>query len=160
MMPFKTTPEQRLKLAQIVVEMQKAKLDPSFIDNTAELARLDQGVFDLVDLWHQAKTADRAEILADIQESLDDYADAPAAPQEKPYIPYDQLGDLASRVMVEKAKLRQTPKRGGGVRAATASTGPGGAAVRAAPHPCALRAAASAATEAGLGHLAAQDVRL
>jgi hypothetical protein len=55
---------------------------------------------------------------------------------------------------------RQTPKRGGGVRAATASTGPGGAAVRAAPHPCALRATAPPATEAGLGHLAAQDVRL
>lgn len=123
MMPFKTTPEQRLKLAQIVVEMQKGKLDPSFIDNTSELARVDQGVFDLVDLWHHAKAADRAEILADIQDSLDDYADAPAAPQEKPYIPYDQLGDVASRVMVEKAKLRTLIDKHGGVSAVANKTG-------------------------------------
>jgi hypothetical protein len=123
MIPFKTTPEQRLKLAQIVVEMQKAKLDTAFIDSASELARVDQGVFDLVELWHQTKAADRAEILADIQESLDDYADAPPAPQEKPYIPYDQLGDVASRVMAEKAKLRTLIDKHGGVSAVANKTG-------------------------------------
>ena len=71
-----------MKLAQIVVEMQKARLDPSFIDCVAELARLDQGVFDLMALWREAEAGERAEILADLQESLDDYAHAPLVPQE------------------------------------------------------------------------------
>jgi DNA-binding phage protein len=123
MMPFRTTPEQRLKLAQIVVEMQKAKLDPAFIDSASELARLDQGVFDLVELWQEAKAADKMEILADIQDSLDDYADAPLAPQEKPYIAYDQLSDVAVRVIAEKAKLRTIIDQHGGVSAVAHKTG-------------------------------------
>lgn len=73
MIPFQTTAEQRMKLAEIRVEMQKAKLDVTFIDNASELARFDQGVFDLLELWHQAKPADRPEIVADIQDSLEDY---------------------------------------------------------------------------------------
>lgn len=112
-----------MKLAEIIVGMQKAKLDTLFIDSASELARMDQGVYDLIELWHHAKPSDRAEVLADIQESLDDYADAPPSPQEKPYIPYDQLEDVASRVMAEKAKLRDIIDKHGGVTAVAAKTG-------------------------------------
>lgn len=123
MMPFKTTAEQRMELAQIVVEMQKAKLNTTFIDSASELARVDQGVFELMALWDQAKAADRAEILADIQDSIDDYADAPQAPQKKPDIRYEQLEDVASRVMAEKAKLRALIDKHGGVTAVATKTG-------------------------------------
>lgn len=123
MIPFQTTPDQRMKLAEIMVGMQKAKLDALFIDNASELARFDQGVFDLMELWHQAKAADRAEIVADIQDALDDYGDAPPSPQEKPYIPYKELGDVAQRVLAEKAKLRALIDQNGGVTAVAAKSG-------------------------------------
>jgi DNA-binding phage protein len=119
MIPFKTTHEQILKLASIMMEMERAGLDRDFIVEASELARMDQGVYDLVALWVDAATdvAERDEIVADIQESLDDYRDAPAAPQKRPYIKFDQLDDVAQRVMAEKAKLRQIIDRNGGVSA-------------------------------------------
>ena len=78
MIPFKTTHEQILKLASIMMEMEKSGLDGDFIVEASELARTDQGLFDLMALWVDANDAtERDEIVADIQESLDDYRDAP-----------------------------------------------------------------------------------
>jgi hypothetical protein len=78
--PFKTTPEQVMTLASIMVEMRTAGVAPGFIVEVSELARMDQGVYDLMALWLAAKTdtTERDEIIADLQEALDDYADAPA----------------------------------------------------------------------------------
>jgi len=125
MIPFRTTPDQVLKLATIVLEMEKAGVDRSFIYDADELARKDQGVFDLMALWVDAGSdqAERDEIIADIQESIDDYADAPPVPLKKPYIRYDQLEDVAQRVMAEKAKLRQIVDKHGGVSAVAQKSG-------------------------------------
>lgn len=123
MIPFQTTADQRLLLARFTVAMQQAKLEPTFIDQASELARLDQGVFDLIQLWHDCPAkneAERAEIVADIQESIDDYADAPRQPLEKPYIQFEQLDDVAKRVLAEKAKLRAIIEQHGGVSAVAA----------------------------------------
>lgn len=123
--PFKTTPDQVLNLASIMVEMKKAGLDHDFIVQASELARVDQGVYDLMALWLAAPgdPAEREEILADIQESLDDYADAPQQPVLKPYIKYDRLEDVTQRVMAEKVKLRQLIDRHGGVSAVAHKSG-------------------------------------
>ena len=51
MIPFKTTPDQILTLPSIVVAMHQAGLDKSFIVAADELARADQGVFDLMEMW-------------------------------------------------------------------------------------------------------------
>ena len=125
MIPFRTTPDQVLKLAAIVLEMEKAGVDRNFIVEADELARRDQGVFDLMALWADAAgdPAERDEIVADIQESIDDYRDAPATPQKKPYIKYVQLDDVAQRVMAEKAKLRQIIDKHGGVSAVAQKAG-------------------------------------
>jgi len=125
MIPFRTTPDQILKLAAIVLEMEKAGVDRNFIVEADELARRDQGVFDLLDLWAGAANdqAERDEVIVDIQESIDDYRDAPLAPQKKPYIKYDQLEDVAQRVMAEKAKLRQIIDKHGGVSAVAQKCG-------------------------------------
>jgi hypothetical protein len=49
------------------------------IAEVSELARFDQGVFDLMLLWRDSpEPGERDEILADLQESLSDYEDAPA----------------------------------------------------------------------------------
>ena len=85
MIPFKTTDDEILKLSDIVVEMQKAGLDRGFIARAYDLAREDQGVFDLMSLWSSTnELEEREEIVADIQASIDDYADTPSAPLDKP----------------------------------------------------------------------------
>jgi hypothetical protein len=73
--PFQTTPEQVLHLAEVMVEMTTAGLDHGFIVRASELGRTDQGVFDVMALWPDAgeDANERDEIVADIQESLDDY---------------------------------------------------------------------------------------
>ena len=124
MIPFKTTPEQIMKLASIMVELQGAGLDATFIVAAFELAHTDQGVFDLMALWHEAADPkERDEIVADIQESIDDYGDAPASPVKKPYIKFEKLGDVAQQVMAKKAKLRDIIDRHGGVSAVAQKTG-------------------------------------
>jgi len=112
--PFKTTPKQVMKLASIMVEMEGAGLDRNFIVAASELARTDQGVYDLMALWHGTSAkSEREEIVADIQESIDDYRDAPPAPLKKPYIKFEKLGDVAKQVMAKKAKLRDIIDRHG-----------------------------------------------
>lgn len=122
---FKTTAEQVLNLASIMVEMKNAGLDHDFIVKGSELARTDQGIYDLMALWMGAAgdPAERDEIVADIQESVDDYADAPQAPLHKPYIKYDRLDDVAQRVIAEKGRLRQIIDRHGGVSAVAQKSG-------------------------------------
>lgn len=123
-MPFKTTAKQVMKLASIMVEMKKAGLDQNFIVTASELARTDQGVFDLMALWLGTNDdMEKNEIVADIQESLDDYRDAPPAPLKKPYIKFEKLGDVAQQVMAKKAKLRDIIDRHGGVSAVAQKTG-------------------------------------
>jgi DNA-binding phage protein len=123
-MPFKTTPKQVMKLASIMVEMKAAGLGQNFIVEASELARTDQGVFDLMALWHGTEDdAEKDEIVADIQESIDDYQDAPPAPLKKPPIRFEMLGDVARQVMAKKAKLRDIIDRHGGVSAVAHKTG-------------------------------------
>jgi len=123
-MPFRTTPEQVLSLAGIVVAMQKAKVDPTFIVQAQEVARHDQGIFDLMEMWRGAKNhAERDEVLADIQESVEDYAEAPAQPLEKPRINFNDLERVAKQVMGFKKRLRDLIDRHGGVSAVARISG-------------------------------------
>jgi len=125
MIPFKTTAEQVLKLASIMIEMERSGLDRDFIVAAGELARTDQGLYDLMQLWvdSTADAGERDEIIADIQESIDDYREAPATPYEKPYIHFDRLGEVAEQVMAKKAKLREIIDRHGGISAVAKKTG-------------------------------------
>ncbi len=125
MIPFKTTDDQVIHIATVVVEMKKADLEPAFIVAASELARTDQGVYDLMALWLDAKGDDpeRAEIVADLQEAIDDYQDAPSSPIKKPYINYEQLDEVGDRVIEEKARLRDLIDRHGGVSAVARKSG-------------------------------------
>lgn len=123
--PFRTEPEQVLNLASIMVEMMNVGLDHDFIVRASELARVDQGVYDLMALWLDTSgdAAERDEIVADIHESLDDYADAPREPTQKPYLRFERLGDIAERVMREKQRLRDLIDRHGGISAVAQKSG-------------------------------------
>jgi DNA-binding phage protein len=115
--PFQTTPQEVLKLAAIVVEMGRAGLDPAFITAASDLARLDQGAYDLMAMWSQseADAEERDEIIADLQELLDDHAEAPQTPLRRPYIKYEHLEEIAAKVVADKARLRRLIEQHGGV---------------------------------------------
>jgi DNA-binding phage protein len=122
--PFRTTPDQVIELAAIVLAMEEAAIDRGFIAAASELARFDQGVFDLLALWRDTADAnERAEIVADIQESLSDYEDAPVRPLQKPYIKFESLDDVARRVVEYKKHLRDLIDRNGGVSAVAQKSG-------------------------------------
>ena len=124
MIPFKTTPDQVLKLASIVVAMDKAGLDKTFIVAADELARWDQGIYDLMAMWLDADdSAERDEIVADLQDSLDDYADAPAEPMKKPYIKFEKLDDVVQKILTDKDRLRALVDKHGGVSAVARKSG-------------------------------------
>ena len=57
-----------LELATIVVNVENAGLNQDFIVEASELARWDQGIYDLMALWIDAATdpSERDEIVADI----------------------------------------------------------------------------------------------
>lgn len=73
MIPFRTTPEQILNLPALVAGMEKAGLDSKLITNAAELARRDQGIYELVELWGECENdpAERALLEADIQDLVE-----------------------------------------------------------------------------------------
>jgi hypothetical protein len=86
------------------------------VAQASELARVDQGVFELMELWSEAETPhDRDETLADLQEMIDEAAEGHGHAEEKPYIPFDDLDEVGRRVMEHKKKLRELIDRHGGV---------------------------------------------
>jgi hypothetical protein len=113
---IKTTDEQILRVAEIVVAMRTAQLDTSFIAACARLAHTDRGAFELMDLWFDTSDdpAERDEILADLQEAIDD-ASLPRTPEERPYIKFDDLDNVASNVVEHKRRLREIIDRSGGI---------------------------------------------
>ena len=72
-----------INLAKIVEQMVVAGLEKDFVANVLRLAVEDEGVAHLMELWPTAPTPqDRDEIVADLQEALDD-EEAPPGPQRR-----------------------------------------------------------------------------
>lgn len=82
MIPFCTTEEQIARLESLILTMKDACLAHSFITRVGELARVDQGIFDLVELWCSADAMNRVSILADLQNSINDYDNTLAVQEE------------------------------------------------------------------------------
>ena len=74
MIPFKTTHDQVLKLGPIIKEMERMGLDNELIKESTKLACIDQGIYDLLDLWrHTADYFERDQIIVDVEKSINDY---------------------------------------------------------------------------------------
>jgi len=129
-LPFGTTPDQLLELPSIVVELRAAGFAESFIVAVDALARIDQGVFDLLALWRDTRESTvRDELIADVWESLADYEDAPSRPQQKPFIRFESLADVVKAVADYKQRLRLSIDKHGGVAAIAKKSGIPGAAL-------------------------------
>ena len=118
---FSTTAAQKIRLAEIVVEMNRQGIPREFIAAVDELARVDAGVFELADMWFEGE--DRDECLADLQDLVDEAEELPRTPAAKPSIPFDELDDVGDRVVQFKKRLRDIVDRQGGVSAVAKKVG-------------------------------------
>lgn len=72
--PFWTTRNERFDLNRYVTQMLEERLDPDFVDRAQELARTDQGTFNLIKSWWESgeNSEVRREIENDLKLSLRD----------------------------------------------------------------------------------------
>lgn len=124
MNPFRTSDEQRVSVARFASEMARAGLDNHFIAAAMDLAWHEQGAYELMELWSEASARkERDEIVADLQEAIDEWSEAPSAPRTKPRIDFDQLDDVVKSVVSHKRRLRELIDRHGGVSAVARKAG-------------------------------------
>jgi hypothetical protein len=122
--PFRTTDQERVNVARFAGEMADRGLPSTLIAGAMDLAWHEQGAYDLMELWSEARPGkERDEIVADLQEALDEWAEAPRTPQTKPRIDFDQLDGVARSVMAHKRRLRELIDRHGGVSAVARKSG-------------------------------------
>lgn len=124
MIPFPTSPQDLTLLKGIATEMVRADLDFDWVVAVESLAKVDEGAFDLMKLWHDSEDKGiKEQVVADLQDTLDDYADAPSVPTQRPRIPFDDLDSVTRRVLAEKKKLRELIDRHGGISAVAKKSG-------------------------------------
>lgn len=124
-MIFKTTALQKLEVYKIAALMgNDPKLSPDFISQAVELALHSQGTFELMSLWRDEKNGhERDEIIADLQESVDDFERAIKGPVKKPKISFENLDETIRGVKAFKRRLRDLIDQRGGINQLAKLTG-------------------------------------
>ncbi len=122
---FKTTPDEKLRVYELALKMRKdSTLSDSFVSSVIDLAVMDQGVFDLLQLWDEAtETEDKEAVIADLQDAVDDDKSAVAGPIVKPKINFSNLDEVIKDVAAFKARLRIIVDQRGGITVLARNTG-------------------------------------
>ncbi|MBF5044756.1 MULTISPECIES: helix-turn-helix transcriptional regulator [Myxococcaceae] len=124
MTSFQTTPAQRVTAAKIAERMTKAGLSTQFVDAVHRLAFDDQGAFELMELWAEARTRrEREQLVADLQEAVDEAVEMPRGIVEKAKVNFDNLDAVATQVMEHKRRLRALVDAHGGISAVARRSG-------------------------------------
>ncbi|MEX0798170.1 MAG: helix-turn-helix transcriptional regulator [Bacteriovoracaceae bacterium] len=121
---YQTTDEQKVHLYKIATLMEQAGLPSKFIASAVEIGCYYEGVYNLFELWDEEEDQDeKAQIISDIQEEIDEYAQQPQKPVKKPYIKYSDLDLIAKNVTGFKAHLKTLVDQWGGVTKLAKATG-------------------------------------
>jgi DNA-binding phage protein len=124
MIPFETTAEQKIILYEIATHMRQESLGAVFIADAVEMAEEYQGTFELMQMWSQTEDKkEREEIVADIQDEIDDWKELPSEAQVKPKVPFDDQDRIIKDVVDFKKKLRKHVDKFGGVNKVAKETG-------------------------------------
>lgn len=116
MMPFTTTPGQKVRVYQIAAMMKQQGLEDEFIANLVEIASEYEGAYNLMEMWLAQESQDeKGEIIADLQDEIEDLLSAPRRPTKKPYIKFDDLELIAKDVFSFKQHLKTLVDSWGGV---------------------------------------------
>ena len=117
-------PNNNLHVLDILNEMRQADLPGIFICLLMEYCQRYEGIRDLMVLWfEEADSNERDKIIADLQESLENIANAPQDSDEKPYLRFDDIAEVKSNVLAFKEQLRAEVDRQGGINALARKTG-------------------------------------
>ena len=113
---FQTSAEQKVNLYQIASLMKQEGLSDIFISSAVEIGLYYEGIYDLFELWaNENDTKERNNIIADIQEDIDEYEEQPKKPVRRPYIKYSDLGLIAKDVRGLKEHLKTLVDNWGGI---------------------------------------------
>lgn len=124
MMPFTTTPAQKVRVYQIAVMMKSEGLEDEFIANLVEMASEYEGAYNLMEMWASEESqSEKDAIIADLQEEIEDLMAAPKKPTKKPYIKFDDLEVIAKDVIGFKQHLKTLVDNWGGVNKLARETG-------------------------------------
>lgn len=116
MIPFTTTPSQKVRVYQIAVQMKEAGLQDEFIASLVEMASEYEGAYILMEMWRDEKSQkERDEIIADLQDEIEELEAAPSKPTIKPYIKFDDLKAISKDVVGFKKHLKTLVDSWGGV---------------------------------------------
>jgi DNA-binding phage protein len=117
-------PGNDLHVLDILNEMRRIGLESAFICSLMENCQRYEGIRDLMEVWfEETDTKERAKIVADLQESIDDIITAPQKPEERPYLHFDDLNEIKRDVIEYKKHLREEVDRQGGISELARKTG-------------------------------------
>jgi DNA-binding phage protein len=98
-------PDSKVEIIEIAHEMNSLGLPKSFIANAVDVAFEFEGVYDLFRLWRfETDPKEREEIIADIQEMIDDCAQPEFV--EGNFVRFDDLETIAKNIRAFKDSLR------------------------------------------------------
>lgn len=113
-----------LHVLDILNEMRHVGLESIFICSLMQYCQRFEGIRDLMEMWfEEPDSKERARIIADLQDSLDDIMEAPQKSEERPYLRFDELGNIREDVLEFKKRLREEADRQGGISELSRRTG-------------------------------------
>lgn len=115
-------PDRRVEIVEIGHQMNEARLPKEFIANAVSVAFEIEGAYDLLKLWEaETEPAERAEIVADIQEIIDDFSQKDRIKGVP--VRFDDLNTIAEDIRGFKDHLRAIVDNKGGVTRLAELTG-------------------------------------
>jgi DNA-binding phage protein len=124
MIPYETKPENVLDIFGIAMRLRAANLSPAFVANVALMALEYEGTYDLMVLWDRCEDpVHRDEILADLQDEIDGYIEAPTQRVNATKINFRDLDKHVEDVLEFKRQLRGLVDDWGGISKLAEATG-------------------------------------
>lgn len=113
-----------LHVLDILNEMRQRGLESAFICSLMENCQRYAGLKDLMEMWfEETDPRERDNVIADLQESLDDIENAPHKAEARPYLRFDDLEEIKNDVVAFKEHLRAEVDRQGGISELARKTG-------------------------------------
>lgn len=105
-----------LHVLDIFNEMRRVSLESRFIFSLMENCQRYEGIRDLMEMWFKEEDSkERDQIIADLEESLEDILEAPKQPEEKLPINFNDLETMRDEILQFKKTLRNEVDRHGGI---------------------------------------------